>query len=85
MITPLHSKRKTSNNKPSIAEYRINNFFDCEGNAAITHSSNITGYYGGAEWTAIYANSAGTGWVQATQTVGGITYTTPKKYITCNP
>ena len=65
-------------------EYKINNFFDCK-TAAFSHSSNITGYYGGGEWISIYANSSGTGWLQATITVGGVTYTTPRKYITCNP
>lgn len=65
-------------------EYRINNFFDCK-SASWSYSSNITGVYGGYEWVAVRATGSGTGWLQATITVDGTTYTTPKKYVTCNP
>lgn len=68
----------------SADEFRVNNFFDCKG-TSWTYSANIAGVYGGYGWIALRATGSGTGWIQATITVDGFTYITPKKYITCNP
>ncbi len=55
-------------------------------NANWTHSNNIYNYYGGgANWNAFTAIGSGTGWIQATYTIYGITYASPKKYVTCIP